>query len=958
MAKFKVICLFFGLLILVNPLSSIYAKNNCENLPFDVKQVIEQVTPKQKPHHNDHRTRSRKIPNRINKSLQDEFMIDTSQVFTPGGYEPSAPAITFDGNNYFVVWGDYIREAVMGTRVNQVGEILDKPNIKIITAYCEWELYKPAVAYGDGIYLSVWTDHDREIIFSARTSTAGVPLDTIPIPICTTYYNGYQTSVAFDGSNFLVVWSNDDDVIGARISPSGIVLDTLGIIISNALGDQFEPTICFGGSNYFVTWVDTRTFTTCIYGTRVSPEGIVLDPNGIRISPLPLRDYRPVITFGGSNYFVVWETEEEFIYGARIDQNGTVLDTSGIAISPSFYPSWFPAVTFDGINYLAVWEDIEEENLYGRRIDTNGIVVDTGRILICTFQETYYPAVVFGGSYSLVVWDDFRIDNADIFGARVNNQGIVLDSAGIPVSLSISEQEYSKVVFDGTNYLVIWRIRTELGPAIQGVRVSPAGITLDSTTIHITPPTNFWITDLQVISGSNNYLVFWTNHYIGSGTDIYGVRISLNGVVLDTMPIPISIAQYHQGNPNGVYGGNNYFIVWTDGRSGINYDIYGTRVTQNGVVLDPEGIPISTADDDQRGAQVVFDGPNYFVFWADGRNGSIYNPDIYGTRVNTSGLVLDTVGIPISTSNNSQDHFSIAFDGDNYLLVWEDSRNGNYFDIYGARVTPNGVVLDTVGIPISISNNYLSNPKVVFGDNKYLAVWVDYNNVMDNNDIYGARLTTEGFVLDTSGIPIATGEYRQFYPQVIFDGTYYEVIWQSVISGGWENDIYGARIHPISTRIDSFEVSNQTGFLPNPAIVRGPDNQIFIIYTSWTNVYQGKPYYTDRIWGKFAPAPGIEETKVVTDINSPIFMNLPNPFNQSTSIKYTIRKSGDFSLKVFDITGKLVRNLVNGNKEPGIYSTSWDGTDDLNQKLPAGVYFYQLKTSNETSETKELIILR
>ncbi len=956
MAKFKVICLFFGLLILVNPLSSIYAKNNINNIPFDVKQVIEQVTTKQKPHHNDYRTRSRKIPNRITNSLQGEFMIDTTRFFTPGGYDASAPAITFDGTNYFVVWGDYEREAVMGARVNQAGEILDKPSIKIAPAYGEWEGDKTSVAYGDGVYLSVWADYNREIIFGARTDTAGVPLDTIPIPICTTYYYGYCASVAFDGINFLVVWDNLANVIGARVSPAGIVLDTLGIIVSNALNRQYEPTVCFAGSNYFVAWTDERDLTSCIYGARVSPEGIVLDSNGIRISPLPLLDCHPVITFGGSNYFVVWETEEEYIYGARIDQNGTVLDTSGIAISPSFYHSLYPSVTFDGINYFAVWNDIEEENLYGRRIDTNGIVLDTGRIMICTFQEIFYPAVVFGGSYSFVVWDDLRIDNIDIFGARVNNQGIVLDSAGIPVSLSISEQDYSKIVYDGTNYLVVWETKSDQGNEIHGARVSPTGMILDSTAIRISSYRS-WISNLQVIYGSINYLVFWDDYTVGE-PNIYGVRVSIAGIVLDTLPIPISVYQYGQGGSNGAFDGNNYFIVWSDFRSGSYFDIYGTRVTQNGVVLDPEGIPISTADDDQGGTKGVFDGTNYFVFWVDQRNGGYNNPDIYGARVNTSGIVLDTTGIPISTANNRQDYFSIAYDSTNYLLVWGDARNGNYYDIYGARVTPNGVVLDSAGIPISISNNSLSNPKVVFGDNKYFVAWDDYNNVTDNYDIYGARLTTEGFVLDTAGIPIATGEYRQAYPQVIFDGAYYGVIWQSVISGSWEDDIYGARVNPNSTRIDSFVVSNQIGYQRYPAIVSGLDNQIFITYTGWTDVYQGKPYYTDRIWGKFAPAPGIEETKVAIDINSPIFMSSPNPFNHSTTIKYTIRKSGDISLKVFNITGKLVRNLVNGNKEPGIYSINWDGTDDLKKKLPAGVYFYQLKTSAGNSETKELIILR
>ena len=55
MALIKVVSLFFGFLFIVNPFSIIYARNNIENVPFDVKQVIEKVTSQQKTNHTDHR---------------------------------------------------------------------------------------------------------------------------------------------------------------------------------------------------------------------------------------------------------------------------------------------------------------------------------------------------------------------------------------------------------------------------------------------------------------------------------------------------------------------------------------------------------------------------------------------------------------------------------------------------------------------------------------------------------------------------------------------------------------------------------------------------------------------------------------------------------------------------------------------------------------------------------------
>jgi large repetitive protein len=69
-------------------------------------------------------------------------------------------------------------------------------------------------------------------------------------------------------------------------------------------------------------------------------------------------------------------------------------------------------------------------------------------------------------------------------------------------------------------------------------------------------------------------------------------------------------------------------------------------VSQAGVVLDPNGIPISTAVHEQQAPQVSFGGTNYFVAWQDSWSGE---DDVYGARVSPGGTVLDPAGIPIST---------------------------------------------------------------------------------------------------------------------------------------------------------------------------------------------------------------------------------------------------------------------------------------------------------------------
>src|SRR5207249_3978893 len=137
----------------------------------------------------------------------------------------------------------------------------------------------------------------------------------------------------------------------------------------------------------------------------------------------------------------------------------------------------------------------------------------------------------------------------------------------------------------------------------------------------------------------------------------------------------------------------------------------GTRVSPAGSVLDPNGIAISLAANNQASPAVAFDGTNYLVVWQDFPGGTYF--DIYGARVSPAGTVLDPAGIPISTAAGDQLSPALAFDGTNYLVAWTDPRSGSY-DIYGARVSPAGTVLDPSGLAISFAAGGQGSPALAF----------------------------------------------------------------------------------------------------------------------------------------------------------------------------------------------------------------------------------------------------
>ncbi|KAA0242325.1 MAG: T9SS C-terminal target domain-containing protein [Chlorobiota bacterium] len=80
--------------------------------------------------------------------------------------------------------------------------------------------------------------------------------------------------------------------------------------------------------------------------------------------------------------------------------------------------------------------------------------------------------------------------------------------------------------------------------------------------------------------------------------------------------------------------------------------------------------------------------------------------------------------------------------------------------------------------------------------------------------------------------------------------------------------------------------------------------------------------------------------------------NYPNPFNPTTTISYSIKSAGDVTLKVYDMLGTEVANLVNERQEAGNYSIEFNAAE-----LPSGIYVYRLASGN-FMETKKLVLLK
>ncbi|MBM4043330.1 MAG: hypothetical protein FJ290_32985 [Planctomycetes bacterium] len=167
-----------------------------------------------------------------------------------------------------------------------------------------------------------------------------------------------------------------------------------------------------------------------------------------------------------------------------------------------------------------------------------------------------------------------------------------------------------------------------------------------------------------------------------------------------------------QATPAVAFGKKVYLIAWSDGSRMLGKetaDIYCARVEPaTGKALDPKGIVMCKAENLQSRPAIAFDGTSFLIAWEDLRNGTDH--DIYAARVTEDGKVLDPDGFPVLKRPNNQAWPAVACarSGEpavaHYIVAWMDARQYPVYGIYFARVTPEGKVLDPEGLPADVED--------------------------------------------------------------------------------------------------------------------------------------------------------------------------------------------------------------------------------------------------------------
>ena len=102
---------------------------------------------------------------------------------------------------------------------------------------------------------------------------------------------------------------------------------------------------------------------------------------------------------------------------------------------------------------------------------------------------------------------------------------------------------------------------------------------------------------------------------------------------------------------------------------------------------------------------------------------------------------------------------------------------------------------------------------------------------------------------------------------------------------------------------------------------------------------------------------GIEESPKFKNQSAKLEIH-PNPFASVTTIRYSVAEQGHVELKIYNVAGRLVKTLVNGQQKAGSYTIEWDSKDTNGKLLPSGIYFVELKVDDKFTQAKKLLLLR
>lgn len=671
---------------------------------------------------------------------------------TMAGGDQKTPRVAWNGSNWLVAWigplptAGFYADGVLAARVAPDGTVLDTTPI-VVRADIGSGTFGDVASDGNGfaVFFTGWSGAISQVL-GARIAADGTLLDPVAKVIATpgsSPFTPFGVNADWAGNRYLVAWSqwsNQLDNIRGQLADAALAPQGAAFNVATSTDYEINPDVASNGSQFYVVW--DRYNTCCIggasktYGTRVTTAGAVLD-GAVGVAIYDTNGYgfqgnEPAVAWDGTQWVASWTEPTDGglrVNAGRISAAGVVLDFNGIEVDPVPPRQEASAVVGrPGGGSLVVWQDSragvgQPNDVYASRLDANAAIAPLGAIAGAAATQLDADAVKGQDGGALLCWTSLHSGLTRVLVQRVDLTGAPL---GLPLEVATAPViNRVRAAWNGTRWLVVW---DEAPGSVQARRFAADLTPLDAAPLAImtafTP---------DVAAQGDTFLVTGlrpeTNPQF---INVVARRVSAgSGALLDAAPVLVG-GSYATAQSIEAFAGG-FLVAWEIHPTHDNpWSNIGLRWVSAANVPGAQKFLSSESTYNAKPSLAV--GPNHALVVWQKNPGSSVTEDVVARLVTGSDLTLPGANITVSAAALSQQRPAVAWDGSQYVVTWQDTRANaaTYLfdrraDVYAARVSAAGIVLDPAGIPLATDATPEGWPTAVgLGLGTTLVAWSDF----------------------------------------------------------------------------------------------------------------------------------------------------------------------------------------------------------------------------------------
>ncbi len=871
--------------------------------------------------------------------ILEEFQVNENA----GKSDKNHPCVVADGSgNFVVVWEDYrnMNPDIYAQRYDSSGQALgDKFLVNDDGGFSEQEF--PLIAMNDsGNFIITWRDERNHYyyrdIYAQLYSSSGEPLgDNIRVTEVGTFWLSGPSAVMDNNGNFIITWKDDrndnDDIFAQRYNSSGEARgDNFLVNDDEVTSDQYGTSVAINDSgNCIIIWLDERDGGSngYIYAQLYDSNGQALG-NNFLVSDEEGYDWHGNLSVAmddSGNFVIIWEGESnEYIdvYMQLFNNNGQPRGEKTLVYTDENREGRlnYPSVAMDQIgNFIITWQVIYRYDkiynsvIYAKQYDRSGEELGTSFVVNESNSWIFYPSIAIGKTGNVIItWEDYRNDFHDIYAQLYN-------SSGQPQG-----GNFAVTLDDGS-----------------GLQKDPS----------------------IAINSSGNFVIAWEDERNGYSGDIYAQLYNSSGQARGGNFLVNDFETYtSQYDPSvAMDDSGNFVVIWTDSRNDYNENIFAQLYNSSGQIRG-DNFPVGSVQDSigrDSPAVAMNSSGDFVVTWREYNRyvGGFY---IYAQHFNSSGQAQGGAFL-VNDDDNSHDAKrtpSVAIDDSgNFVIAWDDDRNGDWSDIYAQGYNSEGQPL---GINFQVNDepgdHSDSPPSVAINDSgSFIITWRKGYNNEATRDIYAQLYKSIGQAQGKNFlVNDAIDGKEQNSPSVSMDSSgNYIIIWVDERNGNRE--IYAQRFDKEGKIDQNFRLHPYNRYISySDHDVVLLNNKVIITWADY--IVRGQGYdVLAKMYEFKEPVTVVDEPG--QQIDSFELLNCyPNPFNMSTSIDFNVATAADVTLDIFNIRGQKINELFSGFKNAGKHRLVWDATDQYGAQVSSGIYLVEIRAAGFRKVQKVVLV--